>query len=196
LDVYDEALAYVDAQIERFVAELRTGDASSRTCIAITSPYGLDFPNRRDAAPERLLSEPCLRVPLFLTLPGASAAERTGPIALEDVTPTLLDAAGIENTSPLDGLDLLKRLPSKEPVSMMGKPLVLSMRSGPWRFTWRSNHTPFQPYTRNEGQVVELYDVSTTNTRGARNETGAHPDLVTRYRDFLQEYLTKNSPAQ
>jgi len=186
LDVYDGALRYVDEQLGAFVKHIRNGATRKNTCMVVTSTYGLDFSRGRNAAPERLLTEACLRVPLFLLAPGVNKDKRAGVIALEDVMPTLLDLARVELDYPVDGRSFLKPPVTKEPVSMMGKPLVLSLRSGRWRFTWRSGRLPFAARSRSEGQVLELYDVTAAQKR---NSAAKNPQLVTRYRDYLEAYL-------
>ena len=212
LDVYEAALRYVDEQLGAFIRDLRNAETGQNTCIIVTSPYGLDFSAGRHAPPERLLSEACLRVPLYLFAPDLKPARPDGLVSLADVMPTVLeltrpeaktardaladvipalvDPAATGLDYPLDGRTLITLEGTKEPVSMMGKPLVLSMRSEDWRVTWRSNQLPFAGRTRSEGQVVELYDVPSIKKRGAkRNAAARYPELVKHYRAYLNTYL-------
>jgi len=185
VDVYDSALRYVDGQLDAFLDHL-----PAPTCLIVTSLYGLDFTGGPRAAPERLLSEASLRVPLFLDVPGVKEGSRAGLVALEDVMPTFLDLAGIALDYPVDGLSFLKPPSTKEPVSMMGKPLVLSLRSDRWRFSWQSDQLPFAARSRSRGQPLELYDVAAAHKSGARQDRAAkHPELVSRYGEYLIRYL-------
>ncbi len=212
-DRYDRALHYVDGEIGEFLRRLRATKVLDTTYTIVTSLYGLDFSAGRSAPPQRLLSESCLRVPLLFSGPGIRSEQRAGFIALEDVMPSVLEAvartetpvAGVaaavghaadeplaetDSGCPLDGVSFLVPPSTKEPVSMMGKPLVLSLRSDLWRFTWRSNQRPFAARTRTPGQVVELYDVRAAEARGLRrNDADRHTDLVQGYTAQLEGYL-------
>lgn len=52
------------------------------------------------------LSDPLVRVPCFLRLPGVPPQRREGPAALVDLAPTLLSHLGVEAPASLAGIDL------------------------------------------------------------------------------------------
>lgn len=188
LEVYQAALRYVDDQLGSLVKHLRDGEARENACLVIAGAYGLDFSGGPNVPPQRLLSEATLRTPVFLLTPEGRKESRTGAIALEDVLPSLLDFLGMTPGCPTDGRPVLNVPSTKDPVSLMGKPLVLSCVSAGWRFTWASGQLPFAPRTRSEGQVIELYDLTASPKR---NIAAKHPELVTRYCDYLAAYLDR-----
>lgn len=188
-DLYKAALRYVDEQLGSLVKYTHEREAGKNLCLVIAGAYGHDFSAGPKNPPQRLLSEATLRVPVFISLPDARKESRNGPIAIEDIAPTLLSVLGITPASPCDGRPVLSVPSTKEPVSLMGKPLILTTRANQWRFTWASGQLPFMPRVRLEGQVIELYDVSQPQKR---NAAPRYPDLVTRYRDYLVNYLERH----
>lgn len=191
IDVYDSALAYVDRLVGDLVKHIRSSEISSRTCIVVTSPYGLDFSRGTASLPVVGLTENCLRVPFILYTPSKKdVLQRSMVIGLADAAPSLLRLAQTTFPSQIDGEDLAQNVRSREPVSMFGSPLTLSMRSDRWRFSWRSTFRPFESNEIARDGDVELLNVDAINKRGyASNDAASFPDLVARYRAFLTVYV-------
>ena len=196
VDVYDTALADVDKQLGSFLERIQELPATQNTCIVITSPYGLDFSGGRRAEGKRRLTEPSLRVPLLLSIPGRSPIQRVGPISLEDLAPTLLVLAGLRVPEAVTGADLMAYIGNREPISMMGDPLELSIRTAKWRLNWQSGRSPFQDAAAGKSAILSLLDI-TRYYRGLpqRDYLREEPELAERLRNRLAKYLDEHAHA-
>jgi len=55
-----------------------------------------------------------LHVPLFIRAPGIASARRTDPVSLADITPTILELAGVKRSGlSFDGVSILKESPNR-----------------------------------------------------------------------------------
>ena len=191
VDVYDSALAYLDRELGGLIDAALEETGGQRTCIVVTSSYGLDFSAGPDVLPTVGLSEACLRVPVLLHIPGKKGAERPRFVALEDITPTLLDLTETGFDYLVDGRSLFGEFAEREPISMFGAPLALSLRVDRWRYSWQSGRLPFAAQATEEAGDIELYDVFQAATRAKRNVLDEHPERVVRYRSQLKTYLER-----
>jgi len=193
-DVYDSALAYLDREIGVLLRRACSGAAGKQTCIVVTSPYGRNFSMGSDlpqpGGGPAGLTEGCLRVPVWLRIPGLDAAEWPEPVAIEDLLPTVLTAIHAGDAYTGTGTSLLEPPRDRRPVSMGGAPLVLSARMDKWRFSWQTGFTPFTARAESQDSVIDLFDVTRGKQRGYRaNEAGQHPDIERLYRERLQTFL-------
>lgn len=108
---YAGEVSYVDQQIGRLLAGVEArglGDA----LVAFTADHGEGLGGRDywfDHGEQ--LTDPHVRVPLLLRIPGRSAERRTELASLVDLAPTLLAALDV-SAPATSGRDLLGRLPS------------------------------------------------------------------------------------
>lgn len=196
-DVYDSALLYLDRKLGDFIAHLSGSEAGTSTCIVVTSAYGLDFSVSAAGLPTVGLSEDCLRVPVIIYTPDRKdVIERPINIGLQDVMPTLLRLARAVKTPAVEGEDLGQNIRSREPVSMFGSPLAVSLRTERWRVTWQTGLDPYTLKSVSNREALELYDVSQSAKLGARRVDGsAYSSVVASYRDRLRGYLERQSAA-
>lgn len=144
IDVYDTAVADVDKQLGLFLDRLREMGSLEDTCIAVTSPYGLDFSEpgrgawRRGGKGTPRLTEESLHVPLILSLPEGIGRVRRGMVSLDALAVTLADLAGVSLGNGVTGRGLLEYDVSEEPIAIMGDPVAFSLRSEEWRYNWQS----------------------------------------------------------
>ena len=194
-DVYDTMLRDMDRQIGHFLERLKTLPEYENTCIVITAPYGVDFTINPRGPGVPALTESALRVPIILAMPQGVARTQVGLSSIEDLAPTLVHLAGTAFMHESTGSNLLETYGPKEPVSMAGDPLVLSIRA-PWRrLTWQSGRSPFSWETRERDAILEFVETSTRpGARPARDlmardaETAAR--LVERLREYLRRYMS------
>ena len=106
---YDGEIAYLDAELGRFLATLRERPEWTDCVIAVTADHGEGLGQHGWKGHGRLWQEQ-IRVPLIVRYPGAAGGgERSGRLAsIADVVPTVLTAAGIrgQTVARFEGTDL------------------------------------------------------------------------------------------
>ncbi|MCH7814084.1 MAG: sulfatase-like hydrolase/transferase, partial [Planctomycetes bacterium] len=142
VDVYDNAIAYMDRQIGALIEYVRDRPIKDTTCIVITSLYGYDVDPMGDPPVAVTLNEPSVHVPLIFYVPGLDRRRRGDLVGLEDVAPTIARVARTSFPHPIAGKDFLSGAIHRRPVSMGGEPLTLSIRTPKWRFAWRPGTVP------------------------------------------------------
>jgi arylsulfatase A-like enzyme len=106
-DLYDEEIAYFDAQLARLIGSLEEKRLLERTLIVLAADHGEELYDHRHFGHCRDLAyETVLRTPLVLWIPGAETGRRQALAENLDIVPTLLDYLGLEVSHRLDGLSL------------------------------------------------------------------------------------------
>jgi arylsulfatase A-like enzyme len=106
---YDGEIAAVDDEVGRVLDALAGSEVSDRTAVVLTSDHGESlgehdyyFDHGED------LFDPCLAVPLVMTMPGAPGGRRAAELASTlDLVPTILDAVKVSYPPDLAGTSLL-----------------------------------------------------------------------------------------
>jgi len=89
---YDDALAYVDAQIGVIMASLKTHHLKDDTIVVVTSDHGEMFFDHDLVTHGRTLFEGETRVPLVVSYPATvTPGEDATPVSTLDVLPTIVD---------------------------------------------------------------------------------------------------------
>ncbi|APX31813.1 arylsulfatase [Brachybacterium sp. P6-10-X1] len=97
----------VDEGLGRLLDALRSTGLLENTIIAFTSDHGCHF-KTRNAEYKRSCHDASIRVPLAMTGPGLSGGRRIDrPVSTIDLPPTLLDAAGLEVPTAMQGRSLM-----------------------------------------------------------------------------------------
>ncbi len=113
VSLYDAGVRWMDEQMKRLVRCLRQSNRWDNCIFALSADHGEEFleHGRRYHAPQ--LSEELIHVPLLLRVPGsAKRAQNKSPFSLMNLSPTLLDAAGVPAPREFQGhscLDQLRR---------------------------------------------------------------------------------------
>ncbi|MCB1022547.1 MAG: sulfatase-like hydrolase/transferase [Bryobacterales bacterium] len=102
---------HIDHQLRVLIGSLREEDALSNTVICFTSDHG-DMLGNHGMWAKKLFYEPAANIPMILA--GAADDPRVGHhrtddriVGWQDVMPTLLDLAGIEIPSSVEGLSMV-----------------------------------------------------------------------------------------
>jgi len=195
LDVYDSALHYVDKEIGTFLQQMRAMPELENTVIVITAPHGLDFRDGWYSRGHARLSEPSLRVPLLLFLPGELGRRSEALVELEDVAPTLAAYAGLRLGQEPSGVNLLEESSGPQVISVQAEPLALSLRNADWRFTWQTGQYPFSGRPSEEATALEFVNMMYYQ-RNWRQErwTTREGSLGDRYRTQLMGYARRYLP--
>ncbi len=109
-DLYDGAIAYVDAQLGRLLDGLRARHLLENTIVVVVADHGEEWAEHpRIFGHGNSLYIASLHVPLVVVAPGrVPAGVRVAtPVTTRDVAATILDLAGIER-SPLAGASLAR----------------------------------------------------------------------------------------
>jgi arylsulfatase A-like enzyme len=107
-DAYDREIRFVDDQLRVLLAAL--GDAADRTLVAVVSDHGEEFAEHGLFQHGGAVYEETLRVPMIFRGPGVPAGRYAAPVSLIDVTPTLLELAGLPPPAQQDGVSLVPLL--------------------------------------------------------------------------------------
>ncbi len=94
---YERRIAYMDAEIGRLIADLRTSHSLDNTLFIVTSDHGEQFGEHGLIGHGNSLYMPLLRVPLLVRLPRAfPAGERIdSPLSLTDLPATVASVVGL-----------------------------------------------------------------------------------------------------
>lgn len=138
LQAYLASVAFVDAQIGRFLEALENNPRGRDTVIMLTSDHGWHLGEKKHWC-KGAIWEQTLKVPFIVRAPGVEAgAINLEPVSLIDVYPSLVDLAGLEVPDFLDGQSIKPQLydpkAERDPaVSFYGEANT-SIRSRDWRY--------------------------------------------------------------
>lgn len=105
--LYRKALSYVDEQIGNLIQRLRYSGLWEDTVLILTADHGEEFYEHGRWSHYQLYDE-SLRVPLILRLPGLEQSQRIpDQVSLLDISPTILELAGLTPTQEMLGESLL-----------------------------------------------------------------------------------------
>jgi arylsulfatase A-like enzyme len=173
---YRALLHAIDAEVGRLLDKV--GD---RAIVVFASDHGeaLGEDPRLLDTHGQVAYATLVRIPIALRVPGVAPAQRTDPVSLVDLAPTLLDLMGLTGAmQPLDGIDLVPTL--------LDAPLAL--RPPPDRaiviheeLQWSVVQWPYQLIVRPADNLVELYDLKRDPGERA-NLAASHAELVSQLR--------------
>ena len=106
IDLYDDEIKYLDAQLERFFDELDSRDLLDGTLVIITADHGDAFNEWGYYTHPRFLHEALIHVPLLIVHPEKPSGTDDSLISLLDLVPTMLEWANV-NADDLPGEVLL-----------------------------------------------------------------------------------------
>lgn len=112
---YEGDLLYTDSQIARLLDTLDDLGEAERTLVVITADHGEALGEHGVVGHGWYVIEPVLHVPLLMRAPGLipEGLRVAAPVSLVDVTPTVLELAGVLPTVPMQGMSLAPALTGK-----------------------------------------------------------------------------------
>lgn len=137
IDLYDEEIAYVDAQVGRLLGAVRGRPDGERSVVVLTSDHGEEFKEHGSLGHALTLYREQSHVPLILSDPASPYRGRqvSAPVRLVDVAPTIAEIARLEPTDPfvagLVGIPLSRHLAAPLPAPL--PVIVETSRWGPKR---------------------------------------------------------------
>jgi len=108
-DPYDGEIAYVDAQLGRFLTALRTQGLYDKSLIAVMADHGESLGEHGENTHGVFLYDSTIHVPLVVKVPGlhASGKQVDTRVSLVDIAPTMLRQAAVAVPSEMQGQSLL-----------------------------------------------------------------------------------------
>lgn len=107
---YDGEVVAVDDAVARLLAAVAARADAPRTAVVVVGDHGESLGAHDEATHGMLVTEPAIRVPLVVRVPGIAPATRRDAASVIDVAPTLLALAG-QAVRDLDGRNLLAPSP-------------------------------------------------------------------------------------
>jgi arylsulfatase A-like enzyme len=143
---YLSSVSYVDAMLGRILDSLEESPYRSNTVIIIWSDHGYHHGEKSDWG-KHTLWERTSNVPFMWAGPGIAQGQSIeASVSLIDIYPTLMEIAGAEVDSALDGVSLLKNLQKPETadgrraVMLPGlKPNEYAIMTQSWRYIHYAN---------------------------------------------------------
>jgi arylsulfatase A-like enzyme len=169
--LYDGCIHYVDRQISSLVGYLREAGMYGRTLLVITSDHGEEIAEHGLFLHSRSGYEEIARIPLLVKLPFSRAAGSrvAGLAAMVDLAPTVLEIAGLERPSRMQGSSLLPALESGAAIRQATHIQQTIVRGDSWKYF--------------AGESV-LYDLR-TDPRETTDVAAEQPSLVESARRYL-----------
>lgn len=193
---YDTALRYTLDRVADLLDQLAQAGRLDGALVVITGNHGEELFEHRGFGHGRTLHEEVLRVPLYVKLPGSSAAATLdAPVSTLDVVPTVLDVLGIEAPAG-DGRSLLPLLrdpaaaaPERVFVHELGAP----GDAGYQRALLAGRHKLIEADAAGAGATAppaRLYDL--VLDPGEQDDlSAANPEVVARLRGELDRLLAR-----
>ena len=188
--LYNAVVQYLDRNVGEFIAHAKGAAPNKNLCVVVTSTRGSYLPE------ETVLADWSLRVPVILSVPGVTAAKRNEMVALEDVPSTLARLTHVTLSPYASTADLINAPVSREPISMAGNPLVLSIRNAKMRLVWSTQREPFTLRSAGLPAAASLYDL--TRVRAGvplQDISSRNPDTTRKWTEKLEQYFTTQSEA-
>jgi arylsulfatase A-like enzyme len=174
VDLYDGAILYADDNLGRVLQKLDELGLSDSTVVAVTGDHGEAFGEHGlSFTHDFTLYDEVLRVPLVIrgpgVVPGADIAQQ---VRLMDITPTLLDLAGVEPLAGIEARSLgpllrggslpyltafAESAPARPQFPEQDKIFLPGIR-GKWRMV-RTDRWKLIWIPREDGDLYELYDL-------------------------------------
>ncbi len=187
---YDAEVAFVDAQIGRFAAELEERGDLARTTFVVTADHGEEFWEHGAFEHGHSLYDELVHVPLIVAGPRVPAGEVVGvPVRTMDLMPTVCALFGVapvpefEGTSLLPVIDGEDRAPRSNVLdgTLYGHDKV-ALRTERWKLILEREAAP--------EQAVELYDWQ-ADPKEEHDLAAREPEVVARLRAELEAKLAE-----
>ncbi len=130
VQAYAASITFADAMVGRLLDAFGQSEYAHNTIVVLWSDHGMHM-GEKENIEKFTLWERSTRVPLIISVPGLTRAGSScgQPVSLMDIYPTLVDLAGFDKPSHLDGHSLLPQI--KDPDAATS-PVIST-----YRFAWR-----------------------------------------------------------
>jgi arylsulfatase A-like enzyme len=203
INMYDGAIAYLDAELDRVLTTLQVRGALDDTLVIVTSDHGEQFGEHGLFLHGNSLYRPLLHVPLVLRFPAAVPAGRVSARAtLRDIPATVLSLLGLDDAG-LPGLSLARHWTGAA-TGAPGDAAIAEVREAAWARLWAPAYPAAKGdmgsvtdngyhYIRNGDGREELYAIADA---AEAHDLSAAPEslpLLERYRAILRDLGARES---
>jgi arylsulfatase A-like enzyme/tetratricopeptide (TPR) repeat protein len=192
-EAYDGEIAYTDSAMGKLLSGLRAAGRYENTIIAVMADHGEAFGEHGERHHGIFLYDETIHVPLVIKLPNErSAGSRVSAKArLVDVSPTILQIAGVAIPSTMQGQSLISAPAANFPDRPVYSESVYGQRAFGWSVlrSWRSGK-----YLYVEAPNRELYE-QTTDVEAEHNVAPQAPAVTSTMESALKTFLSKTSRA-
>jgi arylsulfatase A-like enzyme/tetratricopeptide (TPR) repeat protein len=172
---YDAEIAYMDRQVGRLVDFLRGHRVASETLIVVVGDHGEGLGDHIEPKHGLTLYNTILHVPLIFSQPKRLTAGRRigGDISLVDISPTILDLAGVPDPRTTTGKNITPRLagsdaPHSTCYAATDEPFLYnrwsplrSLTEGSWKYI-RTTRPELYDLNHDPGELDNLADSNLT----------------------------------
>lgn len=180
---YNAAIQQLDRSVAGLVARAKAASPNKKVCVVFTSTRGSYLTDTT------VLADWTLRVPLVLAAPGVSPAKRNELASLEDVASTIAKYLHVALGPYASTADLINAPVSREPISMVGNPLVLSIRNAKMRLVWSTQREPFTMRSAGLPAAAALYDLTKSKPGAMFDISSRNPKTTIDWREKLDRYF-------
>lgn len=191
--LYDQEIRYVDEGIGNLLSALDELGLTQNTLVMLTADHGASLTEHSIFVEHHGLYDPTVHVPLITRLPESIPAgvQVTEMFQMEDIAPTLLEAAGLPIPKSMDGRSFWRRLTSEEQTG--GRERVLSLECS-WQAKWSLRTDRYKFILAREPDFYgspsrELYDLA-TDPEEEQNIAEECPEITATMEDELEDWIT------
>ncbi len=210
--LYDSEIRFLDECVGELLDEMETDGLLENTLIVLTSDHGESLGDHAYYFRHGMLPyDDCVRVPLLIHVPGLRSGVIQEPTALLDLTPTILEALGVERAWQCEGSSVLSWLREGEarsprPVfteSGVEENYAISVRKGRYklirygdqRIKRRVDAQLGRRRSRRggspDGAPYELYDIH-ADPGETRDLFSRRPEIVEELRELLDPFVEQS----
>jgi len=170
-DPYAAAIAYMDAQLGRLLSGVQKAAGDRATVILVVADHGESLGEHHETSHGIVAYDSTLHVPLIVVGPGFEPGSRSESfVTIEDVTPTLLVAAGEAPTVGSDGIPLQTQLTNPHleervtafecfgPYYAYGWAPIAGVRTSRWKYTAQPNPPELYDVLADPGELNNLIE--------------------------------------
>lgn len=182
---YEGEIAYMDGELGRLFADLKKTGDWDETLVVVAGDHGEGLYDHGERWHAEQVYESTLHVPLLVKTPGRRAGLRVDqPVGLVDITPTILDYAGVPTSDPMDGTSLRVAI---ETGSAPVRSVYYESTTGAINFGWSPLHGIRRGRMKYfEGARGEMYDLvadpremDNLSGKDAQKQSDLHDELAT-----------------
>ena len=197
--MYDGAIAYLDAELDRVLTALQHRGVLDNTLVIVTSDHGEQFGEHGLFVHANSLYRALLHVPLVLRFPAGVPAGRriAARVTLRDIPATVIDLLGVKDSGGLRGASLARHWSDASADSPTSSEAIAEVRQATWAHGWAPTYPAAKGdmgsvtddeyhYIRNGDGTEELYATADIAEQHDLARLPASTPILERFRTILR----------